>query len=59
MGGNISQKWYEFTTGDFKRNRSLRLSLSIGDRKCRSLWLRLSIGDREYRSLWLRLSIVD
>ena len=34
MEGNI--RW---------RNRSLLLSLSIGDRKCRSLWLRLSIGD--------------
>ena len=41
------------------RNRSIWLSLSIGDRKCLSLWLRLSIGDWECRSLWLRLSIAD
>ena len=43
----------------WSRNRSLWLSLSIGDWKCRSLWLRLSIGDWDYRSLWLSLSISD
>ena len=41
------------------RNRSLWLSLSIGDWKCRSLWLRLTIGDWKCRSLWLRLVIAD
>ena len=43
----------------WSRNRSLWLSLSIGNRKCWSLWLRLSIGDWKCWSLWLRLSIDD
>lgn len=31
MGDHISQKWYEFMTGDQEIDQSLWLSLSVGD----------------------------
>jgi len=71
MGGHISQKWYEFTTGDQEIDRFgwvyrlvienvVRLSISGWD--CRSLWLRLSIANWDGWSLWskrLNIKTVD